>query len=64
MPAPPFPSDFGNRIFDSICNVCWKEWLQHQTAVINHYGLDLRDPQARKFLIEQTETYLFGLPQA
>jgi Fe-S cluster biosynthesis and repair protein YggX len=60
MAAPPFPNDLGNRIYDEICQVCWEEWLQQQTAIINHYGLDLRDPQARQFLTKQTETFLFG----
>ncbi|NIM49246.1 MAG: oxidative damage protection protein [Gemmatimonadales bacterium] len=64
MTAPPFPNELGNRIYDSICQPCWKEWLQYQTAIINHYALDLRDPQARQFLTTQTETYLFGQPQA
>ena len=61
--APPFPTELGGRIYDTICHVCWADWLQHQTAVINHYGLDLREAEARKFLTEQTETYLFGEPQ-
>jgi Fe-S cluster biosynthesis and repair protein YggX len=43
---------------------CWGEWLQHQTAMINHYSLDLRTPEARRFLSEQTELYLFGQPKA
>jgi len=60
--APPFRSEFGDRIYDSICHTCWQEWLQHQTAVINHYALDLRDARAREFLIAQTEAYLFGEP--
>ncbi len=60
--APPFRSEFGDRIYDSICQMCWQEWLQHQTAVINHYALDLRDARAREFLIAQTEAYLFGEP--
>lgn len=63
MAAPPFRSAFGDRIYDAICQVCWQEWLQHQTAVINHYGLDLRDPRAREFLTSQTETFLFGPSQ-
>ncbi len=62
--APPFRSELGDRIFDSICKVCWDEWLHQQTAIINHYGLDLRDPQARQFLTTQTETFLFGHAQA
>ena len=61
--APPFKTQLGDRIYDSICQVCWKEWLQHQTAVINHYGLDLRDSRARDFLTSQTETFLFGQSQ-
>jgi Fe-S cluster biosynthesis and repair protein YggX len=60
LAAPPFRSDLGNRIYDSICQVCWTEWLQQQTAIINHYALDLRDPRAREFLTMQTETFLFG----
>jgi len=64
MAAPPFRSELGDRIYDTICQMCWQEWLQHQTAIINHYALDLRDPRAREFLIAQTETYLFGDPKA
>jgi len=28
--------------------------------LINHYGLNLRDPEAKQFLTEQTERFLFG----
>lgn len=28
--------------------------------LINHYGLNLRDPDAKKFLTEQTERFLYG----
>jgi len=60
MAAPPFPTELGNRLYDHICRACWDEWLKHQTAVINHYGLNLLDPQARQFLTQQTEAFLFG----
>lgn len=63
MVAPPLPNELGGRIFDTICQVCWNEWLQQQTAIINHYGLDLRESEPRKFLTQQTETFLFGQPQ-
>ena len=56
---PPLPTDLGNRIFDSICQDCWSEWLQQQTMIINHYGLNLIDPEARKFLTQQTEQFFF-----
>ncbi|UCF41500.1 MAG: oxidative damage protection protein [Gemmatimonadota bacterium] len=63
LSAPPLPTELGNRIYDTICQTCWQEWLQTQTAMINHYGLDLREQDARKFLTQQTETFLFGQPQ-
>jgi Fe-S cluster biosynthesis and repair protein YggX len=63
LPAPPLPSELGNQIYDTICQNCWQEWLQTQTAIINHYGLDLREQDARKFLTQQTEAFLFGQPQ-
>lgn len=64
MTAPPFRSELGDRIYDSICQTCWKEWLQHQTAIINHYALDLRGQREREFLTAQTEAFLFGQPEA
>jgi Fe-S cluster biosynthesis and repair protein YggX len=59
LAQPPLPTELGNRIYDSICQVCWAEWLSQQTAIINHYGLNLMDPEARKFLAKQTELFLF-----
>ena len=35
----PFPNEMGQRIGSEICAVCWKEWLQRQNMIINHYGL-------------------------
>ncbi len=58
--GPPLPGELGARIYDSICQNCWREWLRQQTAVINHYGLNLLDPKAKQFLTEQTEVFLFG----
>jgi Fe-S cluster biosynthesis and repair protein YggX len=59
-PAPPPPRPRGPRGLERVCARCWQAWLQHQTALINHYGLNLRDPQARQFLTQQTEAFLFA----
>jgi Fe-S cluster biosynthesis and repair protein YggX len=58
LEKPPFRSELGTRIQAEICANCWKEWLQHQTLLINHYGLDPRDQKAREFLYQQIETVL------
>ena len=54
----PFRNAIGDRVHQEICTDCWAEWLQHQTLLINHYGLDPRDPKAREFLYQQIETVL------
>ena len=54
----PFRNELGERIQNEICSGCWQEWLQHQTLLINHYGLDPRDKRSQAFLYEQIEQVL------
>ena len=56
----PFKNELGQRLQAEICGDCWKDWLKHQTSLINHYGLDPRDSEAREFLYAQIEQVLFG----
>lgn len=55
----PFPGAIGARILDGICPDCWQLWLKQQTMLINHYGLNVMDPQARQFLTRNMEAFLF-----
>jgi Fe-S cluster biosynthesis and repair protein YggX len=59
LDKPPLRTELGERIHASICRVCWGEWLGYQQALINHYGLDVRDREARQFLTQNMEAYLF-----
>lgn len=59
LAKPPFRNDTGERIQNEICAVCWQEWLAYQTALINHYGLDVREKEARAFLMKNLDAYLF-----
>lgn len=56
----PFRNETGARIQSQICQVCWKEWLGYQTALINHYGLDVREPDAKEFLTRNMQAFLFS----
>lgn len=60
LEKPPFPGELGQRIFDSISAQAWEMWKEQQVIVINHHGLVLADPNARKFLAEEMEDFLFG----
>ena len=60
LPYRPFQNDIGLRVFERICNVCWQEWLKTQQQLINHYGLNVREPKAKEFLFANMEKFLFG----
>ena len=60
LERPPFRNDRGTRIFNEICRNCWSDWLEHQTLLINHFGLDPRESESREFLYEQIDSVLFG----
>ena len=57
---PPYPGKLGKKIFDNVSKQAWGEWLKQQTMLLNENRLSLVDPQARKYLTEQTEAYFFG----
>lgn len=56
----PFPGPIGARVVEGICTECWGLWLKQQTMLINHYGLNVMDPQARSFLTKNMQSFLFG----
>ena len=58
--TPPFPGPVGARVVAEICQECWGQWLKQQMMLINHYGLNLMDPQARAFLTRNMSAFLFG----
>jgi len=60
LSSPPYPGELGNKIFMHISQEAWKQWLSHQTLLINEHRLSLADPKARKFLSQEMEAFLFG----
>jgi len=60
LPRPPFPGEFGKRIFENVSEQAWQLWQQQSTMLINHYGLQLADPRAQEFLMQQMEEFFFG----
>jgi len=48
---PPFGGALGKRVFENISQEAWALWQEQSTLLINHYGLNLRDPAAQKFLM-------------
>jgi Fe-S cluster biosynthesis and repair protein YggX len=60
LDRPPLPGELGKRIYENVSKEAWREWQGQQTRLINENRLQLADPRARKYLLEQTEKYFFG----
>lgn len=60
LEKPPFPGALGQRIYDNVSAEAWRQWQSQLTIMINHYGLNLLDPETRRMLDEQMEEFFFG----
>ncbi|MFO1352479.1 MAG: oxidative damage protection protein [Gammaproteobacteria bacterium] len=60
LERPPYPGDLGKRIYENVSKQAWKQWLAHQTMLINEYRLSPIETKDRKFLEQQMEQYFFG----
>jgi Fe-S cluster biosynthesis and repair protein YggX len=60
LDRPPFGGELGQRIFDNISKEAWQLWKDQQVLLVNHYGLNLADPQAQTFLMTEMEEFFFG----
>ena len=59
LDRPPLPGPKGQAIFDSVSKKAWGDWQALQTMLINEKHLNMMDPDARKFLSEQRDKFLF-----
>lgn len=54
-----YPGELGKRIFENISKEAWGEWQKKQTMLINENKLNMMQPEARTFLEQQMDAYLF-----
>ncbi len=56
----PIPNELGQRIGAETCKSCWKEWLTKQNQLINHFGLDVSNPDSHQFLFDNMKIFFFN----
>lgn len=60
LEQPPFPGELGQRIYDHVSAQAWALWPDQAKLIINHYGLNMGDPEARAMLRQQMEEFFFS----
>ncbi len=56
----PFADALGVRIYESISQDAWGQWIEHSKKIVNEYRLDLTSKKSHDMLKEQCESFLFG----
>lgn len=60
LEKPPIPGELGKKIFESVSQEAWDQWLEHQKMLMNEYRIDLADKSSRQILKQQMEQFFFG----
>ena len=56
----PYPGELGQRILGKVSKEGWKNWISHQTILMNENRLSPINPEHRKFLETEMEKFFFG----
>ena len=57
---PPYPGEFGKKVFENVSKEAWKQWLEQQKMLVNENRLNLADKKARDYLVQQMDKHFFG----
>ena len=58
LDSPPFSSDVGRQIHESICQDCWKEWMTMSVKVINEMRLNPATPEGSRAYDQHMSEFL------
>lgn len=62
IPFKPFPTEFGQLLYEQVSLQAWQMWIRESPRYINTYRLDLQSKEGRDFLEKQMRIF-FGFEQ-
>jgi len=60
LKRPPWPGELGQRIYQQVSQLAWRDWMSHQTTLINEHRLNPLNSKDREFIAVEMEKYFFG----
>lgn len=60
LDSPPHPGELGQRIYDTVSNEGWKQWLERLVTIINENGLSTADTETMPLIEAHMRGFLFG----
>ena len=60
LDEPPFDSELGQRIYNSVSKEAWEGWTNHMKMLLNEYRLNPARHEDQAAIVKQMEQYFFG----
>jgi Fe-S cluster biosynthesis and repair protein YggX len=60
LAEPPFDSDLGKKIYDTVSQQAWGQWMEHCKMLLNEYRLNPARKQDQEVIVKQMEQFFFG----
>ena len=60
LDEPPFDSELGRRIYESVSEEAWKMWGEHCKMILHEYRLNPANRQDQEVLVKHLEDFFFG----
>ncbi len=62
LKKPPFPNEFGQRLYNEVSHEAWEQWLKESVRYINTYRVDLSSKSGTEFMLKQMRVW-FGFEE-
>lgn len=64
LAEPPFTTELGRQIHETICEDCWREWIAMSVKVVNEYRLNPATPEGSRIWDQHMVEFLGLTPSA
>jgi Fe-S cluster biosynthesis and repair protein YggX len=59
LTEPPYPGELGERIYQSVSQEGWRQWIERLQTIINENGLSTADPKSLELIEKHMRGFLF-----
>ncbi len=60
LDEPPFDTELGKKVYESVSRQAWQMWTEHCKMLLNEYRLNPARREDQEAIIRQMEQYFFG----
>lgn len=60
LDEPPFDTELGKKIYESVSRDAWNQWMEFCKMLLNEYRLNPARKEDQEVIVKQMEQFFFG----